>query len=251
MSIKLANKEIGQIFFVNSSGVKKEIIAASYGSTFVYTKKFDRTFDEYSTFTVPAGVKKIYVDCVGAQGNGGANGGQVLCLLNVTPGETLWLFVGKSANLYNASHISKGSDTFEGRVVVAGGGGHGSLAGVGGGLTGGQGSTTGYNSGGGGGTQSAGGVGSYQTGGTYRGGGPGQDGTLGYGGTGWTTGGAGYYGGGGGSLFDIEKIGMCYGGSGGGSSYTHPSLCDKNYVIHNPGVRSGNGYIRIANFNFF
>lgn len=251
MSIKLANKGIGQIFFVNSSGVKKEIIAASCGSTFVYTKKFDKTFYEYSTFTVPVGVKKIYVDCVGAQGNGGANGGQVLCPLNVTPGETLWLFVGNSTMLYNASHISKGSDTLEGRVVVAGGGGHGSLAGVGGGLTGGQGSTTGYVVGGGGGTQSAGGAGGYLGSGTPRGGHNGTAGTLGNGGTGWTTGGGGYYGGGGGSDWDIEKIGVRYGGSGGGSSYTHPSLCDKDYVIHNPGVRSGNGYIRIANFKFF
>lgn len=212
---------------------------------FMFIEKFSPvTFTAYGTWKVPLGIRKVRVDCVAAQGNGGANGGRVQCVLNVTPGETLWLNVGISANAYNASHISKGSDTLENRVIVAGGGGHGGWAGVGGGLTGGHGSTSGYNSGGAGGTQTGGGTGSYLTGGSPRGGSNGTAGSFGSGGTGWSTGGAGWYGGGGGSAWDISKVGVMYGGSGGGSSYTHPILCSG--VTHTQGFRAGNGYITIS-----
>lgn len=211
----------------------------------MYIEKFSAvTFTANGTWKVPLGIRKVRIDCVAAQGNGGANGGRVQCTLNVTPGETLFLTVGIATNAYNASHIAKTSNTYANRVVVAGGGGQGSYAGLGGGLTGGKGSTSGYNSGGGGGTQTGGGAGSYLTGGDPRGGSNGNAGGFGNGGTGWTTGGAGWYGGGGGSSWDIKKVGVAYGGSGGGSSYTHPSLCSG--VTHTQGFRVGNGYITIS-----
>ena len=267
MSIKLANKGIGQIFFVNSSGVKKEIIAASYGSTFVYTKKFDKTFYTNSTFTVPAGVKQIYVDCVGAQGYNsptGGLGGRVICLLTTTPGQTLYIVVGtmpttRSTPIYNASDIRTNSSDLYSRLIVAGGGGSNGVntgqeggdvyvGGAGGGTTGGNGSTgagaIGY-----GGTQSSGGSSSTAAVDFGLGGAGNSEGNAGAGGAGW-------FGGGGGTLIYYSgKHGGYYRGAsgGGGSSYTHPTLCSQvpGIGIHSQGVRSGNGYIKIANYNFF
>ena len=201
------------------------------------------TFTSNGTFLVPNETEQLTVDCVAAQGNGGAKGGRVQCVLKTTPGQTLYIVIGLSSATYNASDIRTESSNLSSRLIVAGGGGFGSYAGAGGGLTGGHGSTSGYNSGGGGGTQSAGGAGSYLTGGSPRGGSNGTAGSLGYGGTGWTRGGAGYYGGGGGSSWDISKVGVQYGGSGGGSSYTHATLCSS--VTHTQGYRSGNGYISL------
>lgn len=56
-------------------------------------------------------------------------------------------------------------------------------------------------------------------------------------------GGDGWYGGGGGVIFFVSGH---YGtaGAGGGSSYTHPTLCSD--VIHTQGYRTGNGYITIS-----
>ena len=44
------------------------------GATLVYTRKFDPvTFTENGTWVVPAGIRKIAVDCVAASGNGGGS----------------------------------------------------------------------------------------------------------------------------------------------------------------------------------
>lgn len=225
-------------------------------------QKFDPiTFTFSGTWQVPKGVKQIRVDCVAAQGYGNGKGGRVVCTLNVTPLETLFITVGNSRSgpldtSYNASAIAKTSNTYENRVVVAGGGGNnssrGSSGGAGGGLTGAAGSP-GYrgDSGGRGGTQTAGGaggigqpvsVGHYHNGiaGSFGVGASGQScgycGQMGAGGDGW-------YGGGSGAG-DWNKNGGYAAGGGGGSSYTHPTLCLD--VTHTQGFRAGNGYITIS-----
>lgn len=220
--------------YVNSQG--------SQGYPSVTRRYFrNQTITSTTSLVVPSITRDMVVTCVGAQGNGGAYGGYVKCNLITTPGETLYITIGTTTNAYNASDIRKGSNTLQARVIVAGGGGFGSYAGAGGGLTGGTGSSTGYVAAATGGTQSSGGAGGYIAGGDPRSGINGTAGTFGNGGTGWTTGGAGWYGGGGGSTWDIRKIGVKYGGSGGGSSYTNPSYCYN--VVHAAGAQAGNGYV--------
>ena len=189
-------------------------------------------------YVVPAGVTAVLITCLGAGGLGGtfggapgsasagAAGGLATGILAVTPGETLHVYVGGTANSafggyngggnggttstagYYAGGGGGGSDVRQGgtaladRKIVAGGGAgnYGTLGGAGGGLVGGDGGPAGGVNGQGG-TQSAGG-----SGGTGSG-----NGSLGQGGNGayqaGGSGGGGYYGGGGG------------GNGGGGSSY--------------------------------
>lgn len=183
---------------------------------------------------------------------------------------------------YNASDIRTSKDDLWSRLVVAGGGGSmpnasedaPTQAGAGGGLTGGTGyfargqctggttnysDTTNYGSGG---TWTAH---SHSTGvarsggfnGTFGlGGNGGGSAYKGEGGGGWTgniaagAGGAGWYGGAGGQA--SEYYGRVWGTpGGGGSSYTHPTLCSQvpNVNIHTQGFKTGSGYITLSILN--
>ena len=230
------------------------------------------------TFTVPAGVNSISIEAYGAEGgttrsgNGNLSGKGAYAKGNlaVTPGQTLYVYVGgQGGGAYNsvlegggwnggghsngsgdggggASDVRVGGTALTNRVIVAGGGGgngwYSYAGGDGGGLTGVTGGNTTNSSaayGGGGGTQTAGGVGS----GTY----PGASGTLGIGGNGGRGtspygysggGGGGYYGGAGGA--GETGNGSGYGGAGGGgSSYTG----GVTNATTTSGSRSGNGQI--------
>ena len=201
------------------------------------------------TFQVPTGVTSISIVADGAAGGGFTNGvtparktkaglgGRTDAAISVTPGETLYVFVGgegtsgsggfnggggvPSTGGYGgggASDVRAGGNGLGDRVLVAGGGGgYGSGGAVGGGCSGCGGGTTGKKGtgpkkpgsrggGGGGGTQNAGGSGGTAG---YPYGHPGSPGALGSGGTGGQNdgallnsngggGGGGYYGGGGG-----------------------------------------------------
>lgn len=228
--------------------------------TFIYTGSFQ-------SFTVPVGVTSITVDAYGAQGGSNSPstnvnfGGHVHADLPVTPGAYIDIFVGGQATDliggYNgggngesagkggggASDIRIGGNGLANRVIVAGGAGGGGFwssqevhGGLGGGLTGGPGYRTDPTTPGGDpGTPTSSGNGTCVsfnnpvcTGGFGYGGAPAGCGCEGYGG------GGGWYGGAG--------SGNCRGG-GGGSSYTDPSATN---VLHNQGVRTGNGEIVIT-----
>jgi len=254
----------------------------------VYQSVFNYT-GSAQTFTVPTDVTSISVDAYGASssvssgnyagycGSGyQAKGGRVQTSLSVTPGQTLYIYVGgMSVYCYSGSNnclplsnqaggwngggngsgngeagggatdIRLGGTSMSDRVIVAGGaGGAGSYCtnggGHGGGLTAGNGTydNSYYGSSNG-----------YGYGGSQSSGGNGGynvhsnvsagDGSLGQGGNGVQSGGGGgggYYGGGAGAYE------YCTGG--GGSSYTHPTLCSS--VVHTQGVQTGSGQLIIT-----
>lgn len=223
------------------------------------------------TWVVPAFVTSITVDVQGASSSfNGGNGGRVQGSVSVTPGETLYIYVGGQggspsgspgapggfnggANGGNgsggnpggrggggASDIRQGGTALAHRVVVGGGGGaSGGAASVpgghGGGLSGAPGGSIGGNGGGAGGTQSAGGAGgsgpATGTAGSLGNGGAGANGNP-YGAGG---GGGGFYGGGGGGA------GSGDGASGGGGSSLVPGGGTTT-----SGYRNGNGLIVIT-----
>jgi hypothetical protein len=141
------------------------------------------------TFTVPSCVSTIQVDAYGAQGGSGNSinqnyGGRVQATLQVTPGETLTIFVGgqggSGAGGFNgggagdaggfggggATDIRRGIGTLNDRILVAGGGGGAGfwggqhvIGGKGGGLIGEDGSRDVTDPGGQGGTQTSSGTG--------------------------------------------------------------------------------------------
>lgn len=258
----------------NQGLISKEgsVITRVYkGSQLVYRLFDPVTFTSSGTWTVPAGIRQIRVDCVGCQGYSnsqaaGGKGGRVQCILNVSPNQVLNITIGTRATdvnlaVYNASDIRINGTGYANRVLVAGGGGNCSLntrdgtygaGGAGGGLTGGTGGTVTRCRGGSGGTQSAGGAGGTRidtgaggngTAGALGLGGKGTKGTTSGGGTGGSgAGGAGYYGGGSGAYY--EYYGWNCGGGGGGSSYANPTLCSS--VVHTQGYRTGKGYITIS-----
>ncbi len=228
--------------------------------TFTYT-------GAQQTFVVPAGVTSISVDAFGAQGGSNSPqtnvnyGGRVRADLPVTPGSTIYIYVGEQPNGITggwngggngetagqggggATDIRIGGTTLNDRMIVAGGAGGGGFwsnqevhGGLGGGLIGGPGYRVDTsNPGGDPGTQTLSGNGTCVSlnnpsvsGGFGFGGVPSGCGCEGYGG------GGGWYGGAG--------SGNCRGG-GGGSSYTHPTATN---VIHDQGVRQGNGEITIS-----
>ncbi|MBI1814050.1 MAG: hypothetical protein HYR72_03650 [Deltaproteobacteria bacterium] len=235
------------------------------------TESFDFTGTE-QTWVVPSGVTSIDVDVGGAQGGGGVEGiptefggkgGRVQTTLAVTPGETLYIYVGgyggdlvppntAGAGGFNgggpggidnvdangpagggggASDIRQGGNTPDKRVVVGGGGGGGECCqdgsgGDGGGITG---SSGGGSAPGGGGTQTNGGSG----GGNGASGSAGQGGGGGNGNRAGGGGGAGWYGGGGGTG------GFLGSGGGGGSSYPPGAT-------HAQGFQSGDGHVSIT-----
>jgi hypothetical protein len=238
------------------------------------------------TFVVPAGVTRVTIQALGAQGGSidfpgtaqdsfGGLGGRTLATIPVTPGETLYVYVGGQPTGYDngfqpggfngggdsgleigvsttgaaggggASDVRQGGNALANRVVVAGGGGGAanlSNGGAGGGLTGASGGGTG---GGGGGTQASGG-----TAGAGQGnGGNGTTGTSGTGGTGGSAGdgaatggggGGGYFGGGGGGGANTQ-VGP--GGGGGGSGFVIPTATN---VSLQSGIRQGNGQVTIT-----
>lgn len=286
MAIYLGNVKQNELYY---GGTK--IKEAYYGSTKVYssftpqTTRFDYT-GSFQVFTVPSGCTKLIVDCVGACGKDetyseyygrlrttkhGGNGGRVQCVLSVTPGDILYIYIGgKPTSLtsatYNASDIRTNSNgitdltSLSSRLLVAGGGGsagsgtyndpgtvvyHGGDGGAGGGLTGNDGSSSTYAPGGKGGTQTSGGKsgngisagnGSFGLGGFF--GSSSSSYNTGQGGSGW-------YGGGSGGI-SLQDFMINTGGGGGGSSYTDPNLCTD--VVHTQGYSeaTGNGWIIIT-----
>ncbi|WP_245593076.1 glycine-rich protein, partial [Crocinitomix catalasitica] len=220
---------------------------------------------EAQTYVVPPGVSSIRVEAYGAEGYGNLGyGGFVRADLTVTGGEILQINVGgMGGSTYGgfngggvpgvnatygggggASDIRSGGVDFANRIIVAGGGGgSGSNCGTwtaegghGGGLIGMSAcvfSCSDCQYTGAGGTQVAGGIAGPTGHGSCGGN---TNGSLGLGGNNTgaygTGGGGGYYGGGSG----------CFEGAGGGSSYTHPDAID---VVHEQGVRTGDGFISI------
>ncbi|HTF03501.1 MAG TPA: glycine-rich protein, partial [Bacteroidia bacterium] len=248
-------------FFVNT---------AHADTTLVYTAGMQ-------TVVIPACVFSIDIDIAGAEGGGngsigapGGLGGRVQATMAVTPGQTLYIFVGGMGDPvgtagYNggglgaggsfstpgsggggASDIRINGTALTDRIIVAGGGGGGtenggsSAGGHGGGLIGADGSVGGNPWGctpmilATGGTQSAGGVGGTSVSCAWNG----TDGTFGVGGNAYPVyrcagGGGGWYGGGG-------AHNGCSGA--GGSSYTEPSMTN---VTHIQGYQAGNGIVII------
>lgn len=241
------------------------------------TQRFDYT-GALQTYTVPDGVTSVQVDCVGATGAkptgkyfgnkyAAGKGGRVKTEMSVTPGETLFIWVGKEPSdikvaEYNASDIRTSSaditseEGLNSRLVVAGAGGNGA-----------ENNWSGWDAGQGGGLIGGSTVDSYglATGGTQTEGGKctnyasaygsqsGSNGTFGMGGNGSQyasaiggAGGAGWYGGAGGNAFlasNITGVSDSRGGAGG-SSYTDPELCTE--VKHTQGFNDGNGYVKIS-----
>lgn len=201
-------------------------------------------------YIVPAGVKKIAVDCVG--GTDGGRGGRVQCVLKVKPKQVLYVVVAQAlATGYNASDIRTNPDDLNSRLIVAGGGGsNGSGAhvnycgagGDGGGLVGADGQSKKNSPGGGGGTQTQGGTSNANSGKLGEGGDAYNHGAVG------GAGGDGYYGAGSGTTYYYTYMSTkrwYASGGGGGSSYTHPELCSD--VIHTQGFNSSsNGWVTIT-----
>ncbi len=224
------------------------------------------TFQEY---VVPAGVKKIAIDCVAAQGFGiTGGGGRVECILSVKPKQILYIYVGgcptsRNISSYNASDIRTSNEgiidptSLTNRLVVAGaagsqGSGSSSSSGApGGGLVASDAENTGCSGGGKGATQENPGTGGSDIPWTSQSTTRGEDGKIGLGGNGAVnvatggSGGAGYYGGGGGCAGHTKKAGNYGAGGGGGSSYTDPQRCSD--VTHTQGFNTaGNGYVQLT-----
>ena len=243
-------------------------VEATTNLTPTSTVAFNYTGGQQS-WTVPAGVFSLTVEMEGAEGsrntnynNRGGYGGKVVADVAVTPGQTVFIYVGgwpgngNTGGGYNGGGNHNGSWSYgagggggtdiriggtglNNRILVAGGGGggswncgtDGSRGGAGGAATGEAGfycngnTNTGYT--GRGGSQNSGGA----AGGNWccpSAGSAGQGGDGGYRGAG---GGGGYYGGGGSS----------YGGGGGGSNYADPNLCSN--ITHTQGTRQGHGTV--------
>ncbi len=239
------------------------------------------------TYVVPAGVSSISIECWGAEGQtglgsaGGAGGLGAYSYgeISVTPGQTLYIYVGGQAG-YNgggtggnigagngggASDVRIGGITLADRVIVAGGGGGGGATGCnsphaggnggyGGGGPGGNGVDSPNGGGGFGGTVGVGGAEGIGCGG-YLGspglangtGGNGQGCCCattpggGGGGGGYTVGG----GGGGGSAGTTGCSGNDKGGGGGGAGGSSWTGSMANPSMTN-GVNNGDGYIVIS-----
>ncbi|MCA9657375.1 MAG: hypothetical protein KC486_03455 [Myxococcales bacterium] len=218
-------------------------------------------------FVVPECVSQITVEAWGAQGGGakccgnniqddGGKGGYAKGTLDVTPGESLLIYVGgkgvtEGAGGFNgggqggqwgaggggASDVRLGGDTLADRILVGGGGGGGNCGcpehgagGAGGGLDG----VVGTNGGGG---FTPGGGASQNAGGT-AGSNPGAPGALGAGGG--SNGSTYHIGGGGGGFYGGG--GAYAAGGGGGSSY-YGNAVDP---VTTPDQRSGDGEVIIT-----
>lgn len=245
---------------IGSTGISLNAQAVTYNYT-----------GSVQTYVVPVCVTSITIDARGAQGGGnnGGLGGQAIATIPVTPGSTLYVYVGgrPAAQLgpggYNgggatlALPCGGGGDGFPGgggsdvrttaslndRVIVGGGGGgegwSTGLGGAGGGLSGTDGAAS-WIAGthGKGGTQSAGGLGGFYTGNSQSAG----SGSFGMGGDAGPPntyctgggGGGGWYGGGGGYVS----------AGGGGSSYiSYPGSTSTSTLA---GMRAGHGQVIIT-----
>lgn len=248
-------------------------VEAATGTSSTVTQTFNYTGGSQS-WVVPTGVTSITFDVVGASGGDshsgeGGRGGRVQGVLPVTPGQTIYFYVGGKGNIISSGSISGGwngggtgyssSSSYAGgsgggasdiriggtgtgnRYVVAGGGGGAGSeggnscsyrGGHGGGLNGEDGLyCNGFNSSysGRGGTQSTGGCGQAY----------GSCGSSANGGAAYTS----SYGNGGGGGGYFGGSGTRIGGGGGGSSYTHASVTN---VVHTQGYQYGHGYITIT-----
>ena len=226
---------------------------------YIRSKRFNYANDSFQEWVVPSSINKIHVEMAavkGITGQGvdyigtGGNGGIVECDLTVTPGQTLYFYVGKyiqyktGSDIYTASYNASDIRTnntgitdatsLQSRLIVAGAGGNGGNTynanyagngGDGGGLTADNGSTS---DSGKGGTQEAGGNGGAGASGS------GGGGSFGKGGNGSACSKSGN------SPYNV-------GGGGGGSSYTDANLCSN--VIHTKGGNDGVGYIIISTVN--
>lgn len=226
------------------------------------------------TYTVPAGVNRLFVVAAGAMGGKGSLGtggfGAVASgVLDVSSVEELSIRVGQqpttAAGGFNgggnggagtttpglggggATDVRVGGDGLDDRVIVAAGGGGASVTygGDGGTPTGGAGFSSGTSTGGGGATQSTGGTAGTSVAASTEASG----GSSGQGGDGASNastvsgggGGGGYFGGGGGGL--VSSLAQSSSG-GGGSSYLAESLVSSanQQVSYN----WGNGYLWIV-----
>ncbi len=245
---------------------------------------FDYTGD-YSVWSPPSGINSLHFDVYGAQGGrSGGKGGSVSGDFAAIP-SSLYVYVGGMGFSANSApggfngggvsgngHLDQGSGggasdlrtstSISDRVVVAGGGGGtgGWVGGAGGpgGMTIASAGTKGATAttAGGGGTQTAGGTAGLGvttgngTAGTLGVGGVGGSGTVAGGGGG----GGGFYGGGGGGSDNLSG-GSDGAGGGGGSSFATMALTSS--VVHQAGVRAGNGQVvirytfapRVSSFN--
>ncbi|MEI6764814.1 MAG: glycine-rich protein, partial [Bacteroidota bacterium] len=263
----------GNLLSTTSNGANYNVLPIStttYYAEAVSLNSGSQTFNYnggQQTFTVPAGVTAINVDAYGAQGGSvyytGGYGGRVQATLTVTPGQTLYVYVGGQGQTYSpgfngggygspnnswsngggggATDIRVNGTSYSDRILVAGaGGGSGYNNGMCNGGAGGGPSNAGngYSNSsydayyaGGGATQSSGGQGA-NGGGSYGSFGTGGNAAYyNYAGGG----GGGYYGGGG---------GYYYGGGGGGSSWVTPT--GSSAITHTQGARSGNGTLTIS-----
>ena len=230
--------------------------------------------DAVQTWTVPAGVTSVQVDVRGAKGGGtyGGFGGRVVATIQVSPSDTLYIYVGGQPSGPNptgfdggaggggstagaggdATDVRLGGMALADRVVVAGGGGGQgqgasaaeSTGGSGGSFSVAQAGTAGFcstSSGGDGGTSSAGGA--AGTGGEY--GTPAAAGSLGQGGAAPSDnysgggGGGGYYGGGGGAGCHYGPAG----GGGGGSDFVEATATS---VQDFAGYNAGSGSVTVT-----
>ena len=243
--------------------------------------QFSRSFDYtggVQTWTVPPGVTSINVDAYGSAGEQTpsaksyhSRGGRVQTVMNVTPGQVLYIYVGGQNNFNgggarvissgsrggDATDIRIGGNGLLNRVLVAGGGGgtgNNAIGGAnmntnvgnGGGLTGQDGGYQNLGSlvtqVGTGATQNAGGSGGILNGVT-TGNNLALKGTFGQGGRGGAYSGQ-YNGGGGGGGWYGGGGGTASGDGGGGSSYTNPIYC--NNVIHTQGAWDTLGVVFIS-----
>ena len=264
-------------FFLLLSGLP--LISTSTAAALPAVLNFSYTGAAQS-WTVPSGITSIQFRVIGATGgtsygNRGGYGESITGTLNVTPGETLSLYVGKQGSGHSggsnpaafngggagfnfaaggggASDMRQGGNLLSNRVVVSGGGGGGTndITGGNAGFTSGEkgadasGGAGLYGIGGGGGTQSAGGAGG--AGASMCGNAAGGTGALGVGGTGGQAssggagGGGGFYGGGGGGSGCNASAG------GGGSSYINSSVVTSYAYSLNSTISNGSIQISYA-----
>ena len=257
MPLYVGNRKIADTgthgLYVGSRAINGVYVGSRKVYQYLPTQSAFQASDNFQTYVVPKGCTKLLVDIAASRGVGGSRqtygkGGRVRCTLTVTSEQTLYIYIGTYNNTYNAADIRTNNagvtDTtsLNSRLVVAGGGGSGDNdygdcpGGAGGGTTGGN---AGGDKGGKGGTQSAGGAGGAA--GTL--GAAGNPGTFGLGGQGGgARGGAGWYGGGAGGWSSYAE--RVNGSGGGGSSYTHPTLCTG--VTHTQGYQDGNGWLTLT-----
>lgn len=246
-------------------------------SAYTASKTLDYTGGQ-QTWLVPSDVTSVSIKASGAEGQG--LGGESFAIVTVTPGETLYVYVGGQPSGRiggwngggnggstswggagggggGASDVRQGGTNWANRIIVGGGGGGrgsndggGSRVGGSGGAAGGSSGSAGgsgqndppVSGGGGGGTQTTFGVGGTAGGG--NGGASGNSGAIGNGGAGGVgPSGASGGGGGGGGYFGGGGGGVNYqsaGGGGGGSGYVTGAK-----ISMTSGVISGNGKIII------